>query len=168
MNKPKSEPVVVSRAIAASSMQVWSMVADVTRMGEWSPENESCVWAKGSSGPTVGARFIGSNRNGKKSWKTSCVITQCEPGRVFRFDVQVGPLNLAQWTYEFLATDQGCVVTESTVNYENKLVAKLGDLLSGVTDRAEHNRAGMEQTLARLGKKAEGSSPAAINSPMRT
>jgi uncharacterized protein YndB with AHSA1/START domain len=160
MNKSKSEPVVVSRAIAASPMHVWSMVADVTRMGEWSPENESCVWIKGSSGPAVGARFVGSNRNGKKSWKTSCVVTESDPGKVFRFDVRVGPLRLAQWTYEFVATADGCVVTESTVNYENKIVARLGDLLSGVTNRAEHNRAGMEMTLAKLGKSAESSTRA--------
>jgi uncharacterized protein YndB with AHSA1/START domain len=158
MSTPKSEPVVVSRSIAASPIHVWSMVADVTRMGEWSPENESCVWVKDSKGPAVGARFVGANRNGKRRWKTSCVVTACEPGKMFRFDVRVGPVKIAQWTYEFVATADGCVVTESTVNYENRFVAKLGDLLSGVTDRAEHNRAGMETTLAKLGLSAEHSS----------
>ncbi len=158
MSAPKSEPVVVSRSIAASPMHVWSMVADVTRMGEWSPENVLCVWAKGLSGPAIGERFLGSNRNGKRRWKTSCAVTACEPGKVFRFDVRVGPVKIAQWTYEFVATADGCVVTESIVNYENKFVAKLGELLRGVTDRAEHNRAGMETTLAKLGMSAERSS----------
>ncbi|MFN5603404.1 MAG: SRPBCC family protein, partial [Actinomycetes bacterium] len=31
--------VVVSKEITASPDVVWSMVSDLTRMGEWSPEN---------------------------------------------------------------------------------------------------------------------------------
>src|SRR5215213_9637584 len=56
--------VEVSRDIKASPMAVWSAVSDVTRMGEWSPECHTCAWAEDATGPAVGARFVGHNRNG--------------------------------------------------------------------------------------------------------
>lgn len=73
--------VTVSRRIAASPDLVWSLVSDVTRMGEWSPETERGVWLKGATGPTVGARFKGENQLGKKSWATVCEVVDAEPGR---------------------------------------------------------------------------------------
>ena len=46
-------------------------------------------------------------------------------------------------------------MTESTLNLENKVIAKLGDLMTNVKDRAEHNRATMKVTLDRLAAAAE-------------
>ena len=44
-------------------------------------------WLKGDvAGP--GAVFKGHNRNGGKSWTTTCTVTDAEPGRVFAFDVR--------------------------------------------------------------------------------
>ncbi|MEY3619020.1 MAG: hypothetical protein RL726_1718, partial [Actinomycetota bacterium] len=63
--------VVVSKEIAASPEVVWEMVSDLTRMGEWSPENKGGEWIKGATGPAVGASFKGRNSNGKKSWSTT-------------------------------------------------------------------------------------------------
>ena len=70
-----SDEVSVSRDIAAPAEKVWAMVADVTRMPEWSPENTGCTWRGGATGPTTGAKFRGSNRVGKRSWKTDAVVT---------------------------------------------------------------------------------------------
>ncbi|MDX1605235.1 MAG: SRPBCC family protein, partial [Candidatus Competibacterales bacterium] len=50
----------VSRDIAAPAEEVWNLVADVTRMGEWSPEATGAKWRKDASGPTVGASFQGT------------------------------------------------------------------------------------------------------------
>ncbi len=44
-----SEPVSISREISASPEQLYSMVSDVTRMGEWSPENEGGEWLGGGT-----------------------------------------------------------------------------------------------------------------------
>ncbi len=151
-----AEPVVVSRRVAASPDRVWGLIADISRMGEWSPETTRCRWVGKVTGPQVGARFVGQNRNGKRRWATPCVVTQSTPGRTFAYRVNVGPVQIATWTYDIEPTDNGgCVVTESTVNLENKVVAKLGDLMTNVKDRAEHNRANMEVTLARLAAAAE-------------
>ena len=37
----------------------------------------------------------------------------CEPGQVFEFAVTTGPLEVANWRYEFEETETGCRVTES-------------------------------------------------------
>ena len=127
------------------------MVSDVTRMGEWSPENEGATWMKGASGPAVGARFQGKNRNGSKTWKTVAIVTRADPGRAFEFDVTAGPLKIARWGYLFEpAGDDRCVVTETWTDLRGAFVTKLGKPLSGVADRAEHNRAGMVTTLDNL------------------
>ena len=41
---------------------VFSAIADVTRMGEWSPECVEARWVGGATGPAVGAQFEGDNR----------------------------------------------------------------------------------------------------------
>ncbi len=154
-----AEPIVVSRRIAATPDRVWALVSDVTRMGDWSPETTKCRWIGKVKRPQIGARFIGQNRNGKRRWATPCVITECSPGRAFGYRVNVGPIEIATWTYDIEPTDDGgCVVTESTLNLENKVVAKLGDLMTNVKDRAEHNRATMTVTLDRLAATAESAS----------
>ena len=151
-----ADPVVVSRRIAASPSHVWALITDVTRMGEWSPETTTCRWIGKVKRPQVGARFLGQNRNGMRRWATPCVVIVCSPGRTFGYRVNVGPIQIATWTYDIEATDDGgCLVTESTLNLENKVVAKLGDLMTNVKDRAEHNRATMTVTLDRLAAAAE-------------
>lgn len=131
------------------------MVADVTRMNQWSPENDSAKWLRGATGPESGARFRGTNRNGKKKWSTIATIVAAEPGRLFSFRVTAGGLKVSEWRYAFEPTATGCRVTETWVDQRGRIVTTLGKPISGVADRAAHNRAGMEQTLERLKAAAE-------------
>ena len=39
--------VSVSRDIAADATTLYELVTDVPRMGEWSPENHTCIWKEG-------------------------------------------------------------------------------------------------------------------------
>ena len=48
--------------IAAPPARVWDLVTDLYRMGDWSPECYRCAWMDGGTGPRVGARFKGWNR----------------------------------------------------------------------------------------------------------
>ena len=150
--------VSVSRTINAPAQRVWSLISDVTRMGEWSPETTSCVWLKGATAPALGARFKGINQNGKKQWSTTCKVSQCEPAKSFAFLVDVGPIKVAGWSYDIEAGDSSgtsCTVTETWTDRRGWLAGKLGKPLSGVADRSEHNRAGMVTTLDNLAAAAE-------------
>jgi hypothetical protein len=138
---------------------VWAMVADVTRMGEWSPENEGGEWIGGATGPKAGAKFRGTNRNEKKKWKTVATVVDADPGRRFSFRVTAVGLKVAEWIYAFEPTAAGCRVTETWIDRRGRIAKSLGKPVSGVADRASHNRAGMEQTLERLAAAAE-SAPA--------
>ena len=152
-----STEISVEREIAAPPEQVWSLVSDVTRMGEWSPETSTCKWMGGADAVEVGRKFKGTNELGKKRWSTICTVTAAERGRVFSFRVTAGPLQVADWTYEFESTATGCKVRETWTDRRGKIVALLGKPISGVADRAEHNKAGMVATLDGLATVAEAS-----------
>jgi hypothetical protein len=152
------EQVSVVRDVAATPEALWSMVADVTRMGEFSPENAGCEWLGDRREPVVGARFRGTNRNGKRKWKTVGRVVAADPGRAFAFEVTSGPLKVSRWEYRFEPTAGGCRVTETWTDQRGRIVTFLGKPVSGVADRTTHNRAGMEATLERLAAVAEGAS----------
>jgi Polyketide cyclase / dehydrase and lipid transport len=152
--------VSVTRAVNAPAERAWALVSDVTRMGEWSPETTAAEWVGGATGPAQGAKFRGSNRNGGKSWKSVATIVDSEPGRAFAFRVKAIGLDVSEWRYTFEPTPTGCVVTEQWTDRRGALLKVMSPKVTGVADRAEHNRTGMEQTLERLATAAESSSPA--------
>jgi ligand-binding SRPBCC domain-containing protein len=150
-----SRSVEVERTVAAAPEQVWGLVAEVTRMGEWSPETTSVVWVGGAQGPAVGARFKGTNQMGSKRWRSDCVVTACEAGRRFGFDVKAGPFKVAGWTYEFAPTGSGCKVTERWDDHRGTLVTWISPLITGTKNRAKRNQETMTETLQRLAAAAE-------------
>ena len=100
--------------IAADPATVFAAIADVTRMGEWSPECVACRWTGGATGPEVGAHFEGDNVVGAlgitvKRWTTDAEVTACVPGEVFEFVVE----GYTTWRYDLEATATGTRVTES-------------------------------------------------------
>lgn len=152
-----TEEVSVTREIAAPAEELWTMVSDVTRTGEWSPENEGGTWLGDATGPQPGAKFHATNRIGKKSWKTVATVVDAEAGRRFSFDVTAMGLNVADWAYSFEPTATGCRVTETWVDRRPGFFKPIARMATGVADRATHNRAGMEETLERLAALAESS-----------
>ena len=154
-----TDKVSVSREIAAPAEQVWAMVSDVTRMGEWSPENEGAVWLGGATGPQAGVKFRGANRIGKRKWKTAATVTEVDPGRHFSFRVTLGPIPVADWDYTVESTATGCRLTETWTEQRPGWFKPITRIATGVADRPTTNRAGMEQTLERLAASAE-SAPA--------
>jgi uncharacterized protein YndB with AHSA1/START domain len=136
--------------MSAAPEQVWELVSDVTRVGEFSPETFEAEWLGGATGPAPGARFRGHvNRNGKgvKYW-TTCRVSDCEPGRVFAFDVVMGDRVVNSWRYELTPQGDGTDVTESfrlASNPATRLYWAVAGTLRGRT-----NRRGMQQTLERI------------------
>lgn len=147
--------------VRADPAEVWAMVSDVTRMGEWSPEATSATWMGDADGPAAGARFRGRNRNGVFRWSTVGTITELDPGRRIEFSVSKLGMSIARWGYEVEPDGDGCRVTETWTDDRHPVMPMLGRLASGVADREAHNRAGMEETLRRLAAAAEAATEAA-------
>ena len=127
-----AEPVGDSISINASPDAVWSMISDVTRMPEWSPELASTRWLGSAGGPAVGAKFRGTNRNGRRRWSTTCTVTSADPGRRFAYRVSSHGLAVSDWIYEITPADGGCELRESTVDQRGFLIRFGGGPVTGV------------------------------------
>lgn len=99
--------------VAAAPEVVWNLVADITRMGEWSPECVRAEWEDDATGPAVGAHFHGYNRAGTFEWDVPCIVSECEPGKIFAFDVPRDTSTPNRWRFEFAASGTGTTLTES-------------------------------------------------------
>lgn len=151
-----AEAVTESIEIAATPKQVYELVTDVARMGEWSPE------ATGSRGAAsqlnVGDRWWGTNRRGLVIWTTRCTVLEAEPGVIFIFNVDAAGQGVSKWSYEFQESQTGCRVTETWIDRRGGALGfpiKLFGQLVIPGDRAEHNRRNILITLQRLKRVAE-------------
>ena len=161
------EAVEETIEIQASANDLFSMVADIERMGDWSPENIGGHWLGRATEAVVGAQFRGDNRRGLRGpdpagpmrWHTICTIADVEPGRRFSFTVVMLGLELSEWSYSFEETSGGCRVTEGWVDRRASWVRPLDDGYVRValrkSGRAEWNRQNIRTTLANLKEKAE-------------
>lgn len=137
--------------IAAPPDEVWAMLADVTRMGEWSPECYRCQWLDGATGPRPGARFKGWNRYGPLRWATTSTVEESVRGEVFSF---VTKDSAATWTYRLSpAPGGGTHLTETRSDGDKPLLARI--FFRIVPGRADRQRDGMAATLRRLKAAAE-------------
>jgi Polyketide cyclase / dehydrase and lipid transport len=148
----------VSTHMEASPDVVYELVADVTRMPEFSPEVRRCTWLDQATGPAVGARFAAVNKVQRgPAWTNKPVVTVAEPGRAFAFARTERFAGTVEWSYRFEPDGTGTKVTES---YEvTRPVSALGWFiiggLFGRKNRRADLRAGMEQTLERMRAVAE-------------
>ena len=148
-----------SAVVAGEPEKVWALVADITRMGEWSPETRSAEWIDGATGPEVGARFKGHNQRGPVAkWTTTCTVTECEPGRVFTWVVGNPDDPQTLWRYSFVPNTDGTMVTETVEQLKPmKPYYRLGLLVFGVLDRDADLKNGIEKTLGNIKAAAEAS-----------
>jgi uncharacterized protein YndB with AHSA1/START domain len=152
------EPTISrSVEVAADPHTVWSLVTDLPRMGEFSPENIGGHWVDGATGPAVGARFRGTNRNGSREWTTRVRVVACEPGRLFTFDVRTPfGVRVSRWSYELTPTETGCRLTEHWYRVGNWLIRRImGPRVTGRADRPGYNAHSIEHTLAAVKARAE-------------
>jgi uncharacterized protein YndB with AHSA1/START domain len=149
------EPVEVSIDIEAPPERVYDLVADLARMGEWSPENTGGKWLDGATTATKGARFRGTNRRGPLRWSTICRVTEAERGRVIEWENDAVGFKVGRWRYEFRPNGSGTTVVESAYDRRGLALKLASPVVMGIANRGEHNRAGMKQTLERLKTAAE-------------
>jgi len=146
-----SDSVIVAR----SPEDLYAMVSDVTRMGEWSPICKACWWDEGD-GPRVGAWFTGRNELPERTWETRSEVVAADPGREFAFVVRG---TVARWGYTFVPVDGGTEVTESWEFLPGGLEffeERFGDdAPAQIADRVEKARTGIPETLAAIKRAAE-------------
>ena len=132
----------------ASPEQVWALVSDITRIGEFSPETFEAEWLDGATGPAVGARFRGHvkrNEKGPIYW-AECKVLACRPNEEFTFAVVKGGTEINTWSYRLEGTsDGGTAVTES-FQLGDTIPLKIYWFLLGWA-RGKTNRNGMRRTL---------------------
>jgi uncharacterized protein YndB with AHSA1/START domain len=145
--------------IDAPPEKVYAVVSDVTRMGEWSPETRKCEWLDGATGPAVGARFKGSNKNGVFRWTTKPTVVVADENREFAFVTALSGKDATKWTYRFEPDGAGTKVTESFemmsdmpgyINFVEKYFMRIKDRRANLIDA-------MQRTLGRIKNAVEGS-----------
>lgn len=147
-------PVKATVSIASDPAAVYALITDLPTLASLAEEAHAMEWQKGSSA-APGSVFKGHNRNGSKSWSTTCTVTDAEPGKTFAFDVKSLVFPVAHWRYDITATEAGCTVTESTWDRRAGWFKKVAGLATGVPDRDGANAEHIQLTLQRLKERAE-------------
>lgn len=98
-----------SVVVAASPQQVYDVVSDITRTGEWSPVCRSAEWVDPQR-TGEGAQFLGHNDDGTKEWTTTSTVVSARPGEEFVWEVGEG---FVRWGYHLRAVDGGTELTHA-------------------------------------------------------
>lgn len=141
--------------VDATVPQVWEVISDVTRIGEWSHECHAARWLGAADEPAPGARFRGRNRAGWARWGRTCEIVTVEPPRQIVWRTVPTPLfpDSTQWRIKLESTSDGrTLITQSfTVLRAPWLLDRLyARLIPAHQDRD----ARLAQDLARVGVAA--------------
>jgi hypothetical protein len=146
-----SEDIIVH----APAEEIYGLVAELTRMGEWSPECQRVEWEDGATGPAAGARFVGHNRGGPfqlMRWSRRGRVLTAEPGREFAFCTEEGGRESTLWRYRFEPVEGDTRVTES---YEVKWIPAWARIVDVPTNRHRELQRAMRHTLEQLKTAAE-------------
>jgi Polyketide cyclase / dehydrase and lipid transport len=145
-----------SLTVAAPADLIYGLIADLPRMGEWSPECERVTWRGGATCAAEGTQFIGHNRAGAVRWMTQGEVVVAEPGRHLAFEITFGPLKIARWAYVIVPDDadpSSCTVAEEWTDRRPGWYRGAADRALG--SRLKINQRGMVETLANLRLAAE-------------
>lgn len=146
-----SESIVID----CSPAELYDLVSDVTRMGQWSPICRACWWDEGE-GPSVGSWFTGRNETPERTWETRSQVVVADPGREFAFVVNHG---WVRWGYTFEPEGGGTRVTESwhfladgIAGFHDRYGA---DAQAHIDERIRQAHEGIAATLAAIKQAAE-------------
>jgi hypothetical protein len=135
--------------------ELYAMVSDVTRTGEWSPVCRECWWDDGD-GPFVGASFTGRNETPERTWQSRSKVVAADPGREFAWEVNAG---WVRWGYTLESADGGTRLTESwaflpagIAGFRERFGAEAD---AQIAQRSQAALQGIPATLAAIKKAAE-------------
>jgi Polyketide cyclase / dehydrase and lipid transport len=140
--------------IVAPPDLVYDLIADVTRMGEWSPECYRCEWLDGVPAAAPGARFRGYNRRGPLRWERTAVVVAADRGREFSFSTVNDDAGREEtrWLYTMEPSPSGTLLTES---FQFVWCSVPNRLAEALLPRGRQVNQGIEETLRRIKQAAE-------------
>jgi Polyketide cyclase / dehydrase and lipid transport len=171
-----SDSVLVNR----SPDEVYALVSDVTRMGQWSPTCKACWWDEGG-GPEVGSWFTGRNETSEgrseatgeivsaRTWETRSQVVAADPGREFAWEVNDGWVHWG-FTLEPAEGPEGSSEAAGKTSQRTRLTQNWRFLAKGIAGfherfgdradteiaiRSEAAKSGIPQTLAAIKASAE-------------
>lgn len=131
--------------------RVWSLVTDVGRMGEWSPECVFAAWRPGQGEvPRAGARFEARNEYADGfTAAVECVVTEAVRPSVFAWVVLDDDRDVERpgsiWRYELHGVEGGTRVRQRFTHGPG-----LTGLRASMRDDPGHSRTALEGRLAEL------------------
>lgn len=151
-NSVDPRPLTASIHIAAPPRDVWAVVSNVRRTGEWSPE---CARVVPVGGPRRGSFLIGFNRRAKVRWATVSRIRRYEPELEIGWTVLT---NRSEWSYRLEPQSDGTQLTQTrrTPRGEGRFALWFTKrLLGGQASHDDELEAGMSTGLQRIKELAE-------------
>ncbi len=145
--------------INAPPEDIWRVVSDITRVGEWSVECRGCEWTDGASQATPGARFRGRNRRGTMRWTRLNEVEVADAPHEFVWRTVSTPLyrDSTQWRLTLAPAPD---VTEVTESFRILGLSRPMEWVLGIVMPAHRDRsADLAADLARLKKVVEGAHP---------
>lgn len=105
----------VEAVVDARPDQVWTVLSDVTRVGEWSHECARARWKGGAVRAAPGARFRGHNNAGIWRWSRLCEITEVAPPQEMRWRTvgAYGLLDSTEWVVRLEPMGPGTRIVQS-------------------------------------------------------
>lgn len=142
--------------IAAPVDRVWSMVSDVRRMPEWSPQVTSTRLRTGFDEVALGAEFTNRNRYGELEWTTHATVVRYEPERELAFRVEE---NWQVWSFELTPLDDARTLLtqrrDAPDGISDLSLELTNGFMGGVESFTETMRGGMRETLEAIKAAAE-------------
>ncbi|MCZ2860498.1 SRPBCC family protein [Blastococcus sp. VKM Ac-2987] len=144
-----------SITVATSPEDLYDLVSDVPRTGEWSPVCAACWWDEGASGE-VGDWFSGRNVTPERTWETRSQVVAADRGREFGWIVGG---SLVHWSFTLAPVDGGTELTESWEFLPGGLAffaERYGDAAQEqIAERTRQAHEGIPVTLAAIKRIAE-------------
>ncbi len=160
MSRPADRELRAEIHVAATPAQVWSVLGDVRRMADLSPELVRMSALK-PGGLRRGQWYLGVNRRGWVVWPTRSTVSHVEPGRLLAWDTRSSG---ARWVWELVPEDEGTLVVHRRVvprrlTLLSRFFATV--FLGGASGHTDDLERDMARSVARLKEVVESRDPRA-------
>jgi uncharacterized protein YndB with AHSA1/START domain len=143
--------------VDAAPDRAWTVLSDLKRMPEWSPQCRG-MWPL--SALRTGTITVNMNRQGRKYWPTASKVVRFEPNHAIAFQTLT---NNSVWVFEITPTATGSRITErrlvpqdGTTWISETIVAHV---LGGEEGFDDEMLDGMNATLAKIKAAVEAAAP---------